>query len=369
MSASPFKLTQSRILYLLVAIAWFLILKTSLVTLCVAASVACMSLPLYRRLVLLSKLQIMKYKKYPACIYNRFTIFLLRQMPTVLFSLAILVAIAIPITVLVVLVMPQIAGGLVRFNELRENKFQLPQDWIDKLDSFKNDFSSVIPGLDSAFNDLSSKFDAVISDFGSLISRGFGVLGNTLNALWLFVLFIVLTIVLVVFAKQVSFVSGKILNLPHSMLTRFIQAIRRAVQAVFLGIVFVAILQGLLCGIGFYFSGLRQPAFWGLLATLVAPIPAVGTALIWLPICISLWFTGSTFAAVGLALWCSIVVAGVDSILRPVFLSQGINTNIFVLLIAMFCGMASFGYLGLIAGPTLLAIAIQAMQEAKSLPN
>ena len=125
----------------------------------------------------------------------------------------------------------------------------------------------------------------------------------------------------------------------------------------------VAAAQGILCGIAFAFAGVRQPAFWGLLATLVAPIPAIGTAIVWVPLCLSLWFTGNSMAAVGLALWGVVVVAGVDNILRPLFLQQGIKAPFFVLIIAILCGLASFGPVGLIVGPVLLAFAIQAVEE------
>ena len=64
---------------------------------------------------------------------------------------------------------------------------------------------------------------------------------------------------------------------------------------------------------------LGNAAFWGLLATLVAPIPVIGTAIVWVPLCLSLWFTGKGMAAVGLALWGIVVVSGVDNVLRPLF--------------------------------------------------
>lgn len=147
------------------------------------------------------------------------------------------------------------------------------------------------------------------------------------------------------------------------MLRRFTLTIHKALRAIMLGIVLVALAQGVLCGIGFSVAGVKQPAFWGMLATLVAPIPMVGTALVWLPLCLSLWFTGKTMAAVGLALWGMLAVAGVDNVLRPLFLRQGINAPFFVLIIAILCGLASFGPVGLIAGPVLLAFAMQAVEE------
>ena len=126
----------------------------------------------------------------------------------------------------------------------------------------------------------------------------------------------------------------------------------------------MAIAQGVLCGIGFAVAGIKQPAFWGLLATVVAPIPFVGTALVWGPLCLSLWFSGATMPAVGLALWGTLAVTSVDNILRPLFLQQGINAPFFVLIVAILCGLGSFGPMGLIIGPVLLAIAMQAVEEA-----
>ena len=90
----------------------------------------------------------------------------------------------------------------------------------------------------------------------------------------------------------------------------------------------------------------------------------MGTALVWGPLCLSLWFSGATMPAVGLALWGTLAVTSVDNILRPLFLQQGINAPFFVLIIAILCGLGSFGPMGLIIGPVLLAIAMQAVEEA-----
>ncbi len=147
------------------------------------------------------------------------------------------------------------------------------------------------------------------------------------------------------------------------MLAHFVMAAHKALRAIMFGIVFVALVQGALCGIAFAVAGINQPAFWGMLATLVAPIPAIGTALVWLPLCLSLWFSGHTMAAVGLGLWGTIVVAGIDNVLRPLFLKQGIKAPFFVLILAMLCGLYAFGAVGLIAGPILLALAIQSVEE------
>lgn len=173
-----------------------------------------------------------------------------------------------------------------------------------------------------------------------------------------------LTILFTHYRRAIRKVFGRILHLPHSMLGRFILAVHKALKGIMLGIVLVALVQGTLCGIGFAFAGVSQPAFWGMLATMVAPIPMVGTALVWLPLSLSLWFTGKTMAAIGLALWGALFISSVDNLLRPFFLRQGIKAPFMVLILVILCGLSSLGAIGLIAGPVLLAIAMQANEEA-----
>ena len=161
----------------------------------------------------------------------------------------------------------------------------------------------------------------------------------------------------------------RILGVPPPLVRRFGIAIYRALKAILLGIVLVALVRGTMCGIGFAGAGGASPAFWGMLATVVAPIPMVGTALVWLPLCFSLWFTGNPVAAVGLAIWGTFFVAGADNLLRPFFLRQGIRASYFVLILAILCGISVFGAVGLILGPVLLAIAMQAHEEANRYYN
>ena len=67
-----------------------------------------------------------------------------------------------------------------------------------------------------------------------------------------------------------------------------------------------------------------------------------------------------------MALWCIIVVAGADNFLRPYFLQGGIDAPFVVVLVAVLCGLIAFGPVGLVAGPVLMAFALQAAREAKT---
>lgn len=353
-----------RLLYLLAALALYLLIWRNPVTIFMAACLSCLSLPLYRSLQMKGHLwrkRLEKTRGGPR--WRKFRIALSSSLPLYSYIAILLTSILVPIATLAILVTPQAASGFERLRELQANNFQLPPEWVANIQQWRQSLAEY-PRMEKMVSDFLQKLDAFFGDAMSmLLSKSMDFLGGTMTVLWTGFLFLTLTVIFTVYARRIRKISGRVFRVPQLMLGRFTSAIHRALRGILLGIVLVAMAQGILCGIGFAVAGVRQPAFWGLLATLVAPIPVIGTAIVWIPLCLSLWFTGKSVAAIGLALWGGLGVAGVDNILRPLFLQQGIKAPFFVLIIAILCGMASFGPVGLIAGPVLLAFAIQAVEE------
>ncbi len=356
--------TMPRLLYLLAVLAWYLLLLPNPVTIFMAACLSCLSLPYYRKLRQKARAwRIRIEREQPDSRKRHILVSLIRSSPLYGYIATLLASLIVPIAVLVLLVSPQAAAGFTRLRELQANNFQLPVEWVNYIHQWRQSLTEH-PRIERAFNDLLMRLDNFFdSAMGLLLSRGVDFLGGTMTVLWTSFLFVSLTVIFTIYSRRVRKITGRIFHISQPMLRRFITAIHRALRGIMLGIVLVALAQGFLCGIAFAVAGVNQPAFWGLLATLVAPIPMVGTAIVWLPLCISLWFTGKGMAAIGLGLWGMLAVAGVDNVLRPLFLRQGIKAPFFVLIIAILCGLSSFGPVGLIAGPVLLAFAMQAVEE------
>ncbi len=62
--------------------------------------------------------------------------------------------------------------------------------------------------------------------------------------------------------------------------------------------------------------------FWGAVMAVLAVLPGIGTALVWVPAVAFLFAGGHTASAVGLALWCAIVVGSADNVLRPMLVGK-----------------------------------------------
>lgn len=127
------------------------------------------------------------------------------------------------------------------------------------------------------------------------------------------------------------------------------------IRSVFRGVLLVAIIQGLLAGIGLYVAGVPAAGLCAILVMIVAIIQ-VPTLVILGPIVAYVFMThDSTAMAIGFAIW-SIIVSLTDNILKPIFLGRGVQVPMLVVLIGAIGGMIGAGIIGLFIGPVVLSI-------------
>jgi predicted PurR-regulated permease PerM len=134
-----------------------------------------------------------------------------------------------------------------------------------------------------------------------------------------------------------------------------IESLRRMSRAVLVGGFSVAVLQGIVGGIGLALVGI--PAlFWGAVMAFAALVPVVGTGLVWGPAVIFLLIMGRWQSALFLALWCGVGVTSIDSFLRPYLLRGGAKVPVLFLFMAILGGVNVFGMLGILYGPMILGL-------------
>jgi predicted PurR-regulated permease PerM len=129
----------------------------------------------------------------------------------------------------------------------------------------------------------------------------------------------------------------------------------QAVYSIFAGSIIVALVQGILTGIGFTIFGVPNPALWGSIASVAALIPGVGTALVVVPGILYLFFTGSTGYAIGLLVWGILAVSLIDNFLGPILVNRGVKIHPFLILLSVLGGLIFFGPVGFLLGPIILA--------------
>jgi len=139
---------------------------------------------------------------------------------------------------------------------------------------------------------------------------------------------------------------------------QILEKLKLTINSVIKGSLFIALLQGVLSGIGLAIFGVPNPILWGSLAALGALIPSVGTALILVPAIIYLFVIGSVGPAVGLLIWSVLAVGLIDNFLGPHFIGRGVRIHPFFVLLSVLGGVAFFGPSGFILGPLALSLLV-----------
>lgn len=130
------------------------------------------------------------------------------------------------------------------------------------------------------------------------------------------------------------------------------------VRATVKGNIAVAMTQGTLGGLMFWFLGIQGALLWGVLMTFLSLLPAVGAALIWAPVAVYFLVTGAVWQGVTLTLFGVIVIGLVDNILRPLLVGKDTKIPDYVILISTLGGLSVFGLNGFVIGPLFAALFI-----------
>jgi predicted PurR-regulated permease PerM len=100
----------------------------------------------------------------------------------------------------------------------------------------------------------------------------------------------------------------------------------------------------------------------GMLTLLFSVIPAIGTALVWVPVTAGLALTGRPGAAIALGIVGIALIGTVDNLARPYLARRGqLQLPTWVVLISMFGGVELIGGWGLLLGPLAVRLAKEAL--------
>jgi len=145
-------------------------------------------------------------------------------------------------------------------------------------------------------------------------------------------------------------------DLRRILFDKFATVIRATVK----GSLVVALLQGMLGGITFAIIGVPAALLWGVVMGFLSLIPAVGTALVWVPFSIYLFATGQTWEAIVLVISGAFIVGSVDNFVRPILVGADTRMPDYVVFISTLGGISVMGFSGIVVGPVIAALFIAA---------
>lgn len=145
-----------------------------------------------------------------------------------------------------------------------------------------------------------------------------------------------------------------LLPFPKDVETKLFKSSRDITMSVLYGQVVIGILQGIFAGVSFFLFGVDNALFLMLIACLAGIFPIVGTSIVWIPVAIYLFISGSAWPAIGVMAF-GLVASFFENAIKPVIVARRTNVHSAVILLGMIGGLFFFGILGVILGPLILA--------------
>jgi predicted PurR-regulated permease PerM len=146
-------------------------------------------------------------------------------------------------------------------------------------------------------------------------------------------------------------------NLAEQLRIRFVAV----TEAMVIGTLLTAIIQGAMIGIGFAIVGLHGAVLWGVVTAIASILPVLGSALVWVPGTVLL-FLGQRPGAALVLLAIGVVASNVDNVIRLVVYRRVSDVHPMITLVGAFAGVGVFGLVGVLVGPLVLLYFVELLR-------
>lgn len=207
----------------------------------------------------------------------------------------------------------------------------------------------IIPGFEINISGYANDaLSFLVNNFGGVFTRAVGIVFQT---------FIMLFALFFLFRDGEKFRSYIVALSPlaNEYDERILTRLETAISSVVKGKLLIVFIQGILASVGLFILGVPNPVLWGAVTSLAALVPAVGVAIVFIPMVIYLFVTSSVAAAFVLLVF-GVVIGAIDNILGPVFFEKGLLMHPLFILLSVLGGIALFGPVGFLAGPVTLSL-------------
>lgn len=261
--------------------------------------------------------------------------------------------VVIPVTVIV---FAFVAEG-AQLYELIESQEINPGQFIERIGSAV----PIIPDLMQRFGIDTSSLQSYLSDSAIALSRllsqealNFG--RNTVSFTVGLALMLYLSFFLLRDGDKMVGWLGTALPLETDRRQLLFRKFTEVVRATVKGNLVVALVQGALGGLIFWILGITAPVLWAVVMTFLSLVPAVGAALVWVPVAIYLFATGDILQGSILVAYGAIIIGLADNVLRPILVGRDTKLPDYLVLFSTLGGISLLGINGFVIGPLIAAL-------------
>jgi predicted PurR-regulated permease PerM len=270
--------------------------------------------------------------------------------------LAFLGILVIPIVLIALLVVNQLAAALTSFAAIDlDTTLQNVAEALDTLPlvgALQLDAVNIAEGLQS----LARSAASAVADLA--LSLGASLPGLLIQGM----IFVLVVAALLPHYKSMVEDLQRLSPLGYDVSELYGRKISAMVSSLIKGVFLIAVIQGAAMGIFYWLSGLPYVFMFTILSMVLAMIPLVGISWLVIAIAIVSFLTGNQIQGLIVLGGFYGVVNWIDVLLRPKLLSKEAYIPLALFLLSIFGGLAWAGVMGLFYGPVIMLLLVTTIQ-------
>uniref|UniRef100_A0A5Q5BP46 AI-2E family transporter n=2 Tax=unclassified Mycobacterium TaxID=2642494 RepID=A0A5Q5BP46_MYCSS len=273
--------------------------------------------------------------------------------------LAAVLTVIIPATLVVFLAIVQITQMVTTVNQWMATTDVSTLG--DRAMKFANDLIEKVPFLDFRLtpDTLRDGVVTVSQRVGEwLLGVLQGAVGGVLGALAATVIFLYVFISLLVNRDKIRTLIRRLNPLGEDITDLYLAKTGAMVKGTVKGQFVIALCQGVAGAISIYVAGFHEGFFFFAIVLSALSVIPLGSGILSIPFGIGMALFGNVIGGVFVVAFHLLVVTNIDNVLRPMLVPKAARLDPALMLLAVFSGIAMFGFWGIVLGPVLMIIIV-----------
>lgn len=171
----------------------------------------------------------------------------------------------------------------------------------------------------------------------------------------------IITFFFLIHKKRISNYLININIIPRYYFILFQDRIIELVNGVVRGNLLIVVIQIVIGIIGFLLFGLPTPILLGVFYGLLSLIPAIGVAIVWVPVAIIILINQGPIISILFVLWFVLTNLTMDNLVAPRIIGRHTKLHQLLIMFSVIGGVQQFGIIGIVLGPVIIALALVAI--------
>lgn len=189
-----------------------------------------------------------------------------------------------------------------------------------------------------------------------------GAAGGVVGAITSAIIFLYVFLALLVHREELHALIRRLNPLGEQVTDLYLAKTGSMVRGAVGGQFVIATCQGVAAAASIYLGGFHQGFFIFAIVLSALSIIPLGCGIVTMPFGIGMALFGNVVGGLVVFFFHLIVVTNIDNVLRPVLVPRDARINPALMMLAVFAGIAMFGFWGIVIGPVLMIIIVTTIE-------